>query len=310
MKNFVFYLGTILIWGSTWLAIKFQLGAVAPAWSVTYRFALAAVILLLWCLCSGRSLRFNCRQHLFIALQGICLFALNYFLFYLAELYMTSALAAVIFSTIVILNLLNGRIFLGTAIEYRVLLGSLSGLAGLALLFWPDLVAVHFSGPLLSGIAFCFGATYLASLGNILSAHNQKKALPVIETNALGMTYGALCMAIISWFSGAPATFDLSPAYLISLTYLALFGSVIAFGCYLSLIGRIGAGKAAYATLLFPIVALILSTFCESYHWNLSAVIGIAFILCGNYLALGLRKKQPRTSQSSALGQSGAEPCN
>ncbi len=291
MTNILFYTMTILIWGSTWLAIKYQLGIVAPAFSIAYRFGLAALILLLWCLLTRRPMRFSFREHLFIALQGIMLFALNYFLFYLSELYITSGLAAVVFSTIVIMNLVNGRIFLGKQVEWGVLLGGGLGLFGLGLLFWPEMVAVNFSGPILSGLMLSFGATYLASLGNILSARNQQQKLPIIQTNAYGMSYGALCMFLIAWLNGSPMIIETTPAYLFSLAYLALFGSVIAFGCYLTLIGRIGAGRAAYATLLFPIVALLLSTIWEGYSWTIPGVLGIGLILCGNYLALARNKK-------------------
>ncbi|NOQ41258.1 MAG: EamA family transporter, partial [Desulfuromusa sp.] len=227
MGNLFFYAMTILIWGSTWLAIKYQLGVVAPAFSIAYRFALAALILLVWCLLTRRPMRFSRREHLFIALQGIMLFALNYLFFYLSELHITSGLAAVVFSTIVIMNLVNGRIFLGTPIELKVLFGGGFGLIGLLLLFWPEMAAVNFSGPILTGLLFSFGATYLASLGNILSARNQQKKLPIIQTNAYGMSYGALFMFLIAWLSGAPMIIETTPAYLLSLMYLALFGSVI-----------------------------------------------------------------------------------
>ena len=225
-----------------------------------------------------------------MALQGVMLFALNYLFFYLSELYITSGLAAVVFSTIVIMNLINGRIFLGTSVEWKVMIGGILGLIGLGLLFWPEMAAVNFSGPIISGLVFSFGATYLASLGNILSAHNQKKKLPIIQTNAYGMSYGALCMFLIAWHSGSPMMIETTPAYLFSLVYLALFGSVIAFGCYLTLIGRIGVGRAAYTTLLFPVVALLLSTIWEDYHWTIPGILGIGLILCGNYLALVKKK--------------------
>jgi drug/metabolite transporter (DMT)-like permease len=266
MANFLFYTITILIWGSTWLGIKFQLGSVDPALSVAYRFALAALILFAWCLARRLPMRFSKGDHLYIAMQGAFLFAFNYLLFYLAELQITSGLAAVVFSTIVVMNLLNGRIFLGTPIEVKVLFGGAMGMIGLILLFWPEM--------------------YLASLGNIISARNQHRKLPVVQTNAYGMAYGSLCMILVVIISDAPITIDLSAPYLLSLVYLALFGSVIAFGCYLSLVGRIGPGKAAYATLLFPVVALALSTIWEDYQWTISGLCGIALILCGNYLAL------------------------
>jgi drug/metabolite transporter (DMT)-like permease len=290
MANFLFYTITVLIWGSTWLGIKFQLGNVEPALSVAYRFALAALILFIWCLTRRLPMRFSRADHFYIAMQGVFLFAFNYLLFYLAELQITSGLAAVVFSTIVVMNLLNGRFFLGTPIEMKVLFGGAMGMLGLILLFWPEMAAVNFSGPVIVGMLLSFAATYLASLGNILSARNQRRKLPVVQTNAYGMAYGSICMALVVIVSGAPITIDLSAPYLLSLAYLALFGSVIAFGCYLSLVGRIGPGRAAYTTLLFPVVALALSTFWEDYHWTLSGVCGILLILCGNYLALAKKK--------------------
>jgi drug/metabolite transporter (DMT)-like permease len=293
MTNILFYTITILIWGSTWLGIKFQLGVVDPALSVAYRFALAALILFVWCFARRLPLRFSRNEHFYIAMQGVFLFGVNYLLFYLAELQITSGLAAVVFSTIVIMNLLNGRLFLGTPIELKVLLGGALGMVGLVLLFWPEMAAVNFSGPVIVGVMLSFAATYLASLGNIISARNQRQKLPIVQTNAFGMAYGSLCMVLVVIVSGTPLTVDLSSTYLISLAYLALFGSIIAFGCYLSLVGRIGPGRAAYATLLFPIVALALSTIWEDYHWSLSSLCGILLILCGNYLALA--KKKPRS---------------
>jgi len=294
VANFLFYSITVLIWGSTWLAIKFQLGVVSPAVSIAYRFALAAALLFAWCLGTRKSLRFSRNDQLFMALQGSQLFALNYLFFYLAELTLASGLAAVVFSTIVIMNLLNGRLFLGTPVELRVLLGGVLGLFGLLLMFWPEVADFEAAGESLLALGYCFLATYLASLGNILSARNQQQGLPIIQTNAFGMAYGALLMLLISFASGAQLTIEPTFAYLGSLFYLALFGSVIAFGCYLSLIGRIGAGRAAYATLLFPLVALLLSTLWEDYRWTGPAVVGIVLILGGNYLALARRKQDRR----------------
>lgn len=292
MANLLFYTLTVLIWGSTWLAIKFQLGVVDPALSVSYRFALAALILFAWCLVRRLPMRFTRLDHTFIAVQGFFLFAMNYLLFYLAELHIASGLAAVVFSTIVVMNLVNGRIFLGTPIELRVLLGGALGIAGLILLFWPEMAATNYSGPVMLGMLLSFAATYLASLGNIVSARNQRQKLPVVQTNAFGMAYGALFMALIVLLRGTSISIEMTLPYLASLMYLALFGSVIAFGCYLSLVGRIGPGQAAYATLLFPVVALALSTFWENYLWTVPGICGVFMILFGNYLAMA-RKKHP-----------------
>ena len=295
MTNFFFYTITVLIWGSTWLAIKFQLGMVDPALSVAYRFALAALMLFAWCFARRLPLRFSRGDHFFIALQGVFLFAMNYLLFYLAELQITSGLAAVVFSTIVVMNLVNGRLFLGTPIELKVLVGGALGMVGLVLLFWPEMASTDFSGPVIIGMLFSFAATYLASLGNILSARNQRYKLPVVQTNAFGMAYGSLAMALVVLVSGTSITIDLAAPYLLSLVYLALFGSVIAFGCYLSLVGRVGAGRAAYVTLLFPVVALGLSTIWEGYAWSVPGVCGIVLILFGNSLAMARKKNS--TSQ-------------
>lgn len=286
MANLFFYSMTVLIWGSTWLAIKFQLGSVAPALSVAWRFLLAALILFGWCFFRRLPLRFSRRDHGYLLLQGICLFSVNYLFFYLAEELITSGLAAVVFSTIVPMNIFNSRLFLGTPLELRVLLGGGLGLVGLFLMFWPEMGAVNFSGPVLQGLLLSLAATYLASLGNILSARNQKNHLPVVQGNAYGMGYGGLFMLLLVLLRQEPISFELTVSYLLSLSYLALFGSVIAFGCYLSLVGRIGPGRAAYATLLFPVVALMLSTIWESYHWTTPALAGILLILAGNYLAL------------------------
>ncbi len=287
MQNFIFYTLTVLIWGSTWIGIKFQLGgSVAPVISVAYRFTLAATLLMLWCFIRNLKMRFSLKDHLFMALQGTFLFALNYWLFYVAELYITSGLAAVIFSTIVIMNMVNGAIFLKSPFNNKVIVGGIFGLCGIVLVFKPEFHAFHLGDKATMGILASFAATLLASLGNIISARNQKHGLPIIQTNAWGMSYGALLILTIAVVSGQPFTLDISVRYIAALIYLALFGSIVAFGCYLTLIGKIGADRAAYATLLFPIVALIISTIWEGYHWSSEAVIGVGLILMGNLLML------------------------
>lgn len=286
MQNFIFYTLTVVIWGSTWLAIKFQLGTVDPMVSVAYRFTLAAVVLMVWCAIRRLRMAFTLNDHLFMALQGTFLFALNYWLFYAAELYLTSGLAAVIFSTILILNMINGAIFLKAPFDPKVIVGGALGLCGILLVFKPELTDFRWQGDAFLGIMLSLGATLLASFGNIISARNQKHGLPVMQTNAWGMAYGAALMLILSFATGKSFNFDPSAGYVMALIYLALFGSIVAFGCYLTLIGRIGADRAAYATLLFPIVALLISTVWEDYQWSLEAISGVGLILSGNFLML------------------------
>lgn len=240
MYNATLYLITVLIWGSTWLAIKFQLGVVAPELSIAYRFALAASILIMFSLVRRLPLRFDIKSHGFFVLQGLLLFSLNYILVYLAEGYLTSGLVAIIFSLIIIFNVIFGAIFLGNPIRTRVMIGAVFGLAGLAFVFWPELSSFSLSSLQLLGLIMAFIATISASLGNVVSARNQRHELPVLQTNAYGMLYGALFMLILAFFRGAQLEFDTSPGYIVSLIYLAVFGSVIAFGSYLTLLGRIG----------------------------------------------------------------------
>jgi len=285
------YLASVLIWGSTWYAIKFQLGAVAPEISLVYRFALAAIILLSFCTSTGRSLRYSLRQHGFIALQGLFLFSSNYLIFYWATSLLTSGIVALMFSTVILMNIINGAIFMRLAVSRRVVLGACFGIAGIASIFWAELSAVDNNADTWRGLWMCLLATYFASIGNIISARNQKNGIPVIQTNAWGMGYGALVMAAYAIVSEAPFNYDPSFSYSVSLIYLSVFGSILAFGSYLTLVGRIGADKAAYAAVLFPVIALGLSTIFENYQWSARAVFGFALVLLGNYIVLTKSKR-------------------
>lgn len=291
MRNTLFYIVTVAIWGSTWIAIKFQLGSVDPTLSVGYRFSLAAILLLLWCWVGRLPMRFSLVEHGFMLMQGVMLFSLNYLLFYLAEQQIASGLAAVIFSTVLLMNMVNGAIFLKSPLDRKVMAGGMLGLSGIVLVFRPEITSFTLNHGGLYGVFLSLFATYFASLGNILSARNQKNNLPIVQTNAIGMGYGAMLMLGAAWLTGKPFLFETSASYILSLVYLAIFGSIIAFGCYLSLIGRIGADRAAYATLLFPLVALAISTVWEDYHWTGSAAAGVLLILAGNLLMLRFRAR-------------------
>lgn len=286
MYNNSLYLITVLIWGSTWLAIKYQLGVVSPELSIAYRFGLAASILIVFSLIRRLPMRFDLKAHGFFALQGFFLFSLNYLLVYLAEGYLTSGLVAIIFSLIIITNVIFGSIFLRNPIRSKVVLGAIFGMAGLAFVFWPELSNLDLSSQKVLGMGLAFIATISASLGNVVSARNQRDGLPVIQTNAYGMLYGAFFMFLLALFRGAQLEFDSSAGYILSLLYLAIFGSVIAFGSYLTLLGRIGLDRAAYVTVLFPIIALLLSTLFEGLQWGAAQLVGIGLVLLGNAVVL------------------------
>ena len=285
-QNALLYVVTVLIWGSSWLAIKYQLGSVDPMVSVAYRFMLASALSWLYCRFSGRLMRYSLRDHGFMFLQGASLFALNYWLFYLSELTLTSGLAAVIFSTIVVMNMMNGVLFLKNRLELRVVLGAGIGLFGIIVVFWPEVTDFESGSENLFAVSLAVLATLLASLGNIASARNQRKGIPVVQANTFGMTYGALLMLVLSWTTGREFTFEVTLPYVSSLVFLSVFASIVAFWTYLTLLGRVGVERAAYATLFFPLVALGFSTVFEDYQWTASAGIGILLILAGNLLIL------------------------
>lgn len=289
MKNTILFSVASLIWGSTWLVIKFQLGVVDPLISVVYRFLLASIILLIFSRLFNLNLRYKAKEHFFMALQGFLLFGITYWFIYLAELSLPSGLVAVVFSTIIFFNILNGALFLKSAIRLKIVIGAFIGFIGMGLVFRQELLTFNLSSDYSLAFLLAITGAFIASLGNITSAYNQKNKMPVIQTNAFGMLYGAIFMLIISLIMGKPFDFEVSFAYISSLLYLAVFGSIVAFGCYLTLIGKIGADKTSYVTLVVPVIALLLSTIFEGYGWSVYALAGVFFILVGNILIL--RKK-------------------
>lgn len=286
MANFILYMVTVLIWGSTWLAIKYQLGVVSFDVSIAYRFALAAGLLLLFCVLTKKSLRFSLKDHFWMALLGFCLFSTNYFFMYWASGHITTGLVSVGFCSMVVMNIILSRVFFGTVISNRVVIGAGLGMVGIAMVFAPEMREFDLSDAGVFGLILVLCGTFFASLGNMVSTRNQKKGLPVMQANGWGMMYGAIFMAVFALVRGNPFVFDTSFDYLWSLAYLAVFGSVVAFGCYLTLLGRIGPEKAVYSIVLFPLVALTLSTLYEGYHWPQEAVIGVPLVLWGNVLVL------------------------
>jgi drug/metabolite transporter (DMT)-like permease len=285
MLNALLYITATLIWGSTWLGIKLQLTQVPPILSVGYRFCLASVILITYCLLTHKKLKFSRQDHLFMAIQGITLFGLGYCMSYLATVYLTSGLVAVVFSSIMMWNILNLKLFMSQPVDLRAFSGGVVGLVGICILFWQDLTAFAATRGLI-GLGFAMTGSYLASIGNIIGSRNAKNGIPVTQANAFGMAYGAVLTLCIHFGTGGPLVMDWSLGYLGPMLYLTIFGSVAAFGCYMLLIGRIGADYAAYVMLLVPVLALLLSTLFEDYHWTVTAVSGIVQALFGNLVML------------------------
>jgi len=298
MSNLFLYIIAVLIWGSTWFAIEFQLGVVAPEVSIVYRYLGAAALLFAWSGYRGLKLDFDLRQHGWFLLLGFFLFGLNYILAYRAQIYLTSALTAIAFSTIVWMNIINARVFFGIKAGPKVLLGSLLGIAGIVVLFAPQIGAVTLTDTVFYGSVLAVVGAIVASFGNMISQGAQQRNLPVIQSNAWGMLYGAILTAIIAAFQGHPFVFDWSAGYVISLAYLTIFGSIIAFGAYLTLLGRIGAHRSGYAMVLFPVVALILSMLFEGLRLDASIILGTALVLAGNVFVLWTKPTKQVLPQS------------
>jgi drug/metabolite transporter (DMT)-like permease len=296
------YLLVVAIWGSTWLAIKYQLGTVHPAASVTYRFALAALVVFAWAILRKHRMRYGPADHARFAATGMTMFSLNFVLFYFAEETLTTGLVAIIFAMVLPLNIANSWIFRRKRPTLRVCIGALVGIVGLVAVFWPEVTNFDLSTSG-RGIVLSLAGSLCFSLGNVVSGTSHERNIPVVPGTAYSMMYGAGMLAVATPFVGEFG-FDTTPSYLISLTYLVLFGSVIAFAAYLTLLGRIGADRVAYATVLFPVIALLLSTAFENYEWTLRAAFGVVLVLVGNSIALA----KPEQLVTSLLRRPAAAP--
>jgi len=286
ITNWWLYIVSVGIWGSTWLAIDFQLGDVPVEVSLVYRFLLASVVLFGWCKLRGRNLHFDTRAHGYFLLLGLFLFGLNYIFAYSAQLYITSALNSIVFSAMIWMNILNARIFLGARIERRTYVGAALGVVSIVILFWPEVRHASWSDRTMIGAACSLAGAVLASFGNILSQYVQKLHVPVLQINAWAMLYGALVNVVFALLLGRQFVFDGSWRYVGSLLYLAVPGSVIAFGCYLTLIGRIGVARAGYVVVMVPVVAVVISVVFQGMEVQAHLLTGILFALAGNLIVV------------------------
>lgn len=280
--NALLYCLVVVIWGTTWIAIYLQQGPVAAPVSIFWRFAVATALMMIIMLVRGKLRTLSLRDHLFCLLQGSCVFCFNFWCFYTAAAWINTGLESVIFSMAVLFNAVNSFFFFGQKPPLRFYCAAALGLTGIVTLFWQDLMRSGFSGSLLLGIGLSALGTFGFSLGNMISLRHQKKGLEVMTTNSWAMLYGTLLIATIALLRGDNFSPEWTFSYLGALLYLAVFGSVIAFGAYFTLVGRIGPSNAAYSTLLFPLVALSFSTVYEGYSWQINAVAGLVLILVGN----------------------------
>ncbi len=277
-----------LIWGSTWLVIRGQIGTVAPQWSVTYRFVLAAVAMAMVARWKGQSLRPNPSLLIAAAILGISQFCINFNCVYVAERFITSGIVATVFAILVVPNSLLGWALLGQRPSGRFAVGGVIAVAGIGLLFLHELQSSSAtSGEVMTGLGLTLLGMLGASWANVFQARDAVKRHPLLALLAWAMAIGAAADALFALAIAGPPTIDTSPAYWVGLTYLALAATVLAFSLYLPVVRKIGPGRAAYSSVLVPVIAMGLSTVFENYQWSLLAAAGGLLALGGMLVALG-----------------------
>ena len=286
--NVLLYFVVLLAWGSSWFAISFQLGDVAPQVSIVWRFLLASIILFIWCYLRGLKLSFPWRDHLSWLLLGFFLFCVNYICAYFGTFYLASGLVCLIFSTLTLFTVFNGFVFFKKPIRLPILIGAVVGIAGLSVIFSNEISSTDWSveSGVVKGFLWMLLATFFASIGMLLSGQFQARKMPLVQSNAFSMLYGSLILVSYIAVSDVSFSFNTSYSYVISLIYLALIASVIGFGFYLKLVGNIGADKASYVNIFTPTIALLLSTLFENYEWSWVGLIGVLLIIVGNIIVL------------------------
>ena len=280
------YVAVVFGWSTSWYPLSLQLGVVAPEVSIVWRFMASSLMMLAISALFRIRLRYGVSEHLRFLCLGMALFSTNFALFYNSSLYLASGLLAVILSMSSLIN-----VVLVAAINRRPppllqVVAAIVGLVGLGLIFAPEFKTLP-----TAGIAVGYGvlATFSFCIGNLLSSDSQRRGIPVLASTSWGMVYGMAFMAVIAAVRGHPFIIDTSPSYLISLAWLILISSVMTFACYLSLIGRIGPGRAAYATVVFPVFALLISARYEGYEWTLAALAGLGLVILGNLIMIRAR---------------------
>jgi len=285
-----------LIWSSTWIVIRDQLGVVPPAWSVCYRFAIAAIGMAVLARMTGVSLAIGRRAILFAGILGLAQFALNFNLLYRAEAHLTSGLCALVYALLMIPNSLFARLLFGERVNGGFITGSAVAICGVGLLFLNEYRTSITAAPeeVALALGLCVIAVLFASVANVMQAAPFARTIPMASLLVWAMAIGAGGDAVYAWITTGPPVVDLRPGYILGVLYLAIAGSVITFPLYFGLIQRIGAGPAAYTSLLIPILAMGISTVFEDYRWSTLAITGVMLALGGMAIALHARFREAR----------------
>ena len=280
-----------IIWGTTWIVIRDQLGPVPPTWSIVYRFAAGALAMFIYAALTKSPFRIGRQGHVFAVIFGFAQFVLNFNFVYRAEAFITSGLVAVLFAMLLVPNALLGRVFLKQPLSGRFLLGSLVAVIGVGMLIAQEIRADTAStSATLLGVVFTLLGVLSASVANIMQGTARGKALPMASTLAWGMLWGTGMNALLAFaLTGAPVM-EWTPAYIGGVIYLGVFASAVAFTCYFSVIRDVGPARAAYSSVLTPILAMIISTVVEDYRWSWLAGAGGVVALAGLLIALSARR--------------------
>ena len=291
MSNFILFIITLFCWSPTWYVIKFQLGYVDPLVSVFYRFLIAAVIIFVYLIFTKKNLRFSLNQHIWFLLFGVCLYSLNYVFFYLSNTYLISAFPAIVFSTVVIMNILGEGFYFKNKPSLKTLLGATIGMVGIIIIFNDEILNFTLSKGTHVGLFLALLGTFCASTGNMVHQRNLNNNFPLIPTIAYAMLYGSLVTLLITQLKGTELLFEYSFRYIASLAYLSIVGSIFAFIFYLKLLEKVGAGRAGYVGVVMPVLALLISTIFEDFEWQIDLVLGLPILLIGAVLVINQKIK-------------------
>ena len=291
MSNFILFLVTLFCWSPTWYVIKFQLGYVDPLVSVFYRFLIASIIIFIYLIFKKKNLKFSLNYHIWFLFFGICLYSLNYVFFYLSNTYLISAFPAIVFSTVVIMNILGEGFYFKKKPSLKTLLGAIIGMIGIMIIFNDEVFNFSLTNGTHVGLFLALLGTFCASTGNMVHQRNLNNNFPLLPTIAFAMLYGSLITFIITQIRGTELLFEFTFSYIASLAYLSIVGSIFAFIFYLSLLERVGAGRAGYVGVVMPVLALLISTVFEGLEWQLDLIIGLPILIVGAVLVINQKIK-------------------
>ena len=291
MNNYILFTFTLLCWAPTWYLIKYQLGYVDPLLSVFYRFIIASLIIFIFLFIKKKKLKFSINYHFWFLFFGICLYSVNYVFLYLSNTYLISAFPAVVFSTVVIMNILGETFYFKKKPSLKTIIGASIGMVGVLIIFNDEIFSFSLNKGAHIGLFLALIGSFFASTGNMIHQRNLNNHFPSIQTIAYAMLYGSIITFLITQIRGTELMFEYSLSYISSLLYLTIFGSVFAFIYYLKLLENVGPGRAGYIAVVMPVIALIISTFFEKLEWQADLIIGLPILIIGAVLVINQKVK-------------------